>query len=197
MRVAAFVSPNSSPKMAATRSNSAEGDEAPVEPADDEERCGENVEDLHAVHLLLNICTHDRTTRTRSCQGFVQTLYSAVMSEGGLLRIGELSRRSGVSPELLRAWERRYGLLAPTRSPGGLRLYSADDLGRVRKMQQHLAGGLAAAEAAALAARSEEGRSAVTPPANGGTGRARSGSRRLRRAASTVDARSTPLRGDG
>ena len=78
------------------------------------------------------------------------------MSEGGLLRIGELSRRSGVSPELLRAWERRYGLLRPTRSPGGLRLYSADDLDRVREMQQHLAGGLAAAEAAALAARSAE-----------------------------------------
>ena len=78
------------------------------------------------------------------------------MSEGGLLRIGELSRRSGVSPELLRAWERRYGLLRPTRSPGGLRLYSAGDLDRVREMQQHLAGGLAAAEAAALAARSAE-----------------------------------------
>ncbi len=78
------------------------------------------------------------------------------MSEGGLLRIGELSRRSGVSPELLRAWERRYGLLRPTRSPGGLRLYSANDLNRVREMQQHLAGGLAAAEAAALAARSTE-----------------------------------------
>jgi MerR family transcriptional regulator, light-induced transcriptional regulator len=78
------------------------------------------------------------------------------MSEGGLLRIGELSRRSGVSPELLRAWERRYGLLRPTRSPGGLRLYSADDLSRVREMQHHLAGGLAAAEAAALAARSED-----------------------------------------
>ena len=61
-----------------------------------------------------------------------------------------------MSPELLRAWERRYGLLRPTRSPGGLRLYSADDLARVREMQQHLAGGLAAAEAAALAARSED-----------------------------------------
>ena len=29
----------------------------------------------------------------------------------GLLRIGELSRRHGVSPDLLRVWERRYGLL--------------------------------------------------------------------------------------
>jgi DNA-binding transcriptional MerR regulator/methylmalonyl-CoA mutase cobalamin-binding subunit len=73
----------------------------------------------------------------------------------GLLRIGELSRRSGVSPELLRAWERRYGLLEPTRSTGGLRLYSAADLDRVRAMQQHLAEGLAAAEAAALAAAAE------------------------------------------
>lgn len=75
------------------------------------------------------------------------------MQDVGLLRIGELSRRSGVSPELLRAWERRYGLLHPTRSAGGLRLYSADDLERVRTMQAHLADGLGAAEAAALASR--------------------------------------------
>jgi MerR family transcriptional regulator, light-induced transcriptional regulator len=68
-----------------------------------------------------------------------------------LLRIGELSRRSGVSRELLRAWERRYDLLHPTRSDGGLRLYSDRDLERVRAMQRHLASGLAAAEAARLA----------------------------------------------
>jgi DNA-binding transcriptional MerR regulator len=76
-----------------------------------------------------------------------------VAEPGQLLRIGELSRRSGVSPGLLRAWERRYGLLVPTRSPGGLRLYSDDDVRRVKAMQRHLAAGLAAAEAAALAAR--------------------------------------------
>ena len=75
------------------------------------------------------------------------------MSEPAQLRIGELSRRSGVSPELLRAWERRYGLLDPIRSAGGLRLYSLADLERVRVMQQHLADGLAAAEAAAAALR--------------------------------------------
>ena len=85
------------------------------------------------------------------------------METSGLLRIGELSRRSGVSPELLRAWERRYGLLRPTRSPGGLRLYSADDLERVRLMQHHLARGLAAAEAATLA--SEQPAASVDPGA--------------------------------
>jgi MerR family transcriptional regulator, light-induced transcriptional regulator len=74
----------------------------------------------------------------------------------GLFRIGELSRRSGVTPELLRAWERRYGLLQPERSSGGLRLYTESDLERVRTMQRHLASGLAAAEAAALAGASSD-----------------------------------------
>jgi DNA-binding transcriptional MerR regulator len=72
------------------------------------------------------------------------------MAEDAHLRIGELSRRSGVSVELLRAWERRYGLLRPQRSAGGLRLYSLGDLDRVRAMQRHMSQGLAAREAAGL-----------------------------------------------
>ena len=81
----------------------------------------------------------------------------------GVLRIGELSKRSGVSPELLRAWERRYGLLRPTRSAGGLRLYSPADVERVRAMRQNLTEGLAAAEAAALALRAETHEQADEP----------------------------------
>ncbi len=65
-----------------------------------------------------------------------------------LLRIGELSRRLGVSDHVLRAWEGRYGLLQPVRSAGGFRLYSEADALRVRRMQAHLADGLSAAEAA-------------------------------------------------
>jgi len=70
------------------------------------------------------------------------------MPEAGHLRIGELSRRTGASVDLLRAWEKRYGLLDPDRSEGGFRLYSDDDVARVRAMQAHLVDGLAAAEAA-------------------------------------------------
>jgi len=66
------------------------------------------------------------------------------------VRIGELSRRTGVSPELLRAWEHRYGLLRPLRSDGGFRLYSAHDEQRVAVMRSHLDRGLSAAEAARL-----------------------------------------------
>jgi DNA-binding transcriptional MerR regulator len=83
------------------------------------------------------------------------------MAGDAVLRIGELSKRSGVSPELLRAWERRYGLLEPTRTGSGLRLYSAEDVARVQLMRRHLADGLAAAEAAALARRGD----AAPPPA--------------------------------
>ena len=64
------------------------------------------------------------------------------------VRIGELSDRVGESPTLLRAWERRYGLLRPLRSAGGFRLYGAEDERRVRAMQELLAAGVAARQAA-------------------------------------------------
>lgn len=74
-----------------------------------------------------------------------------------LLRIGELSRRVGVTDHLLRAWESRYGLLHPMRSPGGFRLYSEADESRIRAMQAYLADGLSAAEAARAALRDDAG----------------------------------------
>ena len=66
----------------------------------------------------------------------------------GALRTGEFARRVDVSPELLRAWERRYGLLQPTRTEGRFRLYSTEDADRVARMKRGLAEGLSAAEAA-------------------------------------------------
>jgi DNA-binding transcriptional MerR regulator len=71
-----------------------------------------------------------------------------VSTETGALRIGEFARRVGVSPELLRAWERRYGLLRPIRSEGGFRLYTHEDAERVLRMKTALDEGLSAAEAA-------------------------------------------------
>lgn len=76
-------------------------------------------------------------------------------SDSGALRIGEFARRAGVNPELLRAWERRYGLLQPIRTQGGFRLYTTEDVERVERMKGALAEGLSAAEAA---------RRALAPP---------------------------------
>ena len=42
------------------------------------------------------------------------------------------ARLTGLSPDLLRAWERRYGVVEPTRTPGGTRRYTAADLERLR-----------------------------------------------------------------
>ena len=67
------------------------------------------------------------------------------------MRIGELSRRTGVPEASLRAWERRYGLLEPERSGGGFRLYADEDVERVQTMRAHLAQGVAASDAARLA----------------------------------------------
>jgi DNA-binding transcriptional MerR regulator len=77
-----------------------------------------------------------------------------------MYRIGELARRTGTRADLLRAWERRYGLLRPERTEGGFRLYGDEDAARVERMRIGLSQGLAAAEAARAALapieRSEE-----------------------------------------
>ena len=64
------------------------------------------------------------------------------------VRIGELSRRVGVAPETLRAWERRYGVLTPARTDAGYRVYGRDDELRARRMQGLIDDGWAAGEAA-------------------------------------------------
>lgn len=65
--------------------------------------------------------------------------------------IGELSRRVGVSSDLLRKWERRYGILRPGRTSGNHRLYSQVDEARVRLMLEHVRTGMSPAQAAELA----------------------------------------------
>jgi MerR family transcriptional regulator, light-induced transcriptional regulator len=82
------------------------------------------------------------------------------------MRIGELSRRTGVGTDALRAWERRYGVLRPERSPGGFRLYSASDEQRVRTMTRLIADGFSAAEAARSALAEDSG--PLAPGADGG-----------------------------
>ena len=65
--------------------------------------------------------------------------------------IGELSRRLGVSTDLLRKWERRYGVLKPGRTIGNQRLYSHLDEARARVMLRHVRAGAPTAQAAELA----------------------------------------------
>ena len=45
-----------------------------------------------------------------------------------LYNLKAVIKEVGLTPATLRAWERRYGLLKPHRSPGGHRLYSRRDI---------------------------------------------------------------------
>jgi MerR family transcriptional regulator, light-induced transcriptional regulator len=82
-----------------------------------------------------------------------------VQASDHFLHIGPFSRRVGVSPDLLRAWERRYGVPTPTRTAEGVRLYTGADEELVLAMRRAIARGLTAAEAArhAVAAAPEPG----------------------------------------
>src|SRR3954451_4188717 len=90
---------------------------------------------------------------------------SAMSAGEPLARIGELSRRLGVSVARLRAWERRYELLQPVRTSGGFRLYSHADELRVRAMRDRMPEGLSAAEAARAVLAAD-----TPPPGPGASG---------------------------
>ncbi len=59
-----------------------------------------------------------------------------------LFPIGTVSEQTGVHSVTLRAWERRYGLLQPSRTPKGHRLYSQQDITRVRQVLRLLEQGI-------------------------------------------------------
>jgi DNA-binding transcriptional MerR regulator/methylmalonyl-CoA mutase cobalamin-binding subunit len=58
--------------------------------------------------------------------------------------------RTGLTPDLLRAWEKRYGAVTPVRSPGGQRLYSDADVERLALLARAVEGGRAIGQIANL-----------------------------------------------
>jgi DNA-binding transcriptional MerR regulator len=65
------------------------------------------------------------------------------------MRIGELSRRTGVHERLLRYYEEQ-GLLHPERRPSGYREYGEEDIDTVRRIRSLLAAGLSTATIATI-----------------------------------------------
>ncbi|MEF1221038.1 MerR family transcriptional regulator, partial [Photobacterium damselae] len=56
--------------------------------------------------------------------------------------IGEVSEITGVNSVTLRAWQRRYGLIVPQRTPKGHRLYTHDDIVKIRQIVSWLKKGV-------------------------------------------------------
>ncbi len=81
-------------------------------------------------------------------------------------------RRTGLSADVLRAWERRYGAVVPGRSPTGRRVYSDDDIERLRLLNRatqlgRSIGQIAQLSTSALAdlVRDDEAQEVEAPPA--------------------------------
>jgi DNA-binding transcriptional MerR regulator len=71
--------------------------------------------------------------------------------------LGAVSRLTGLSPELLRAWERRYGVVQPLRTAGGTRRYRAEDLERLRLIKAAVDAGHRIGKVAALSVEDLQG----------------------------------------
>lgn len=67
-----------------------------------------------------------------------------------LFPIRVVARLTGINPVTIRAWERRYGLVSPQRTPGGHRLYSRADVDRLRSAVRLTARGLPISQASRL-----------------------------------------------
>jgi DNA-binding transcriptional MerR regulator len=67
-----------------------------------------------------------------------------------LIPIRELSEQTQVNTVTLRAWERRYGLLIPQRTPKGHRLYSDADVTKVKDILAFIAKGVPVSKVKAL-----------------------------------------------
>jgi DNA-binding transcriptional MerR regulator len=73
------------------------------------------------------------------------------------------ARLTGLSPAVVRAWERRYGVVAPIRTSGGTRRYRAADLERLRLVKAVVEGGFRVGQVAQLEPAELERRAAVSP----------------------------------
>ena len=80
-------------------------------------------------------------------------LIEQALDQQELFPIREVSRLTGVNAVTLRAWERRYGLIRPTRTDSGHRLYSQADIDDIRRILGWLERGVAVSKVGSIIAR--------------------------------------------
>jgi MerR family transcriptional regulator, light-induced transcriptional regulator len=71
-------------------------------------------------------------------------------------RIKRVAQLTGINPATLRAWERRYGLVAPGRSGSGYRMYSDEDVAMLSRIKALVDDGFAIGEAILRVRRGRE-----------------------------------------
>lgn len=77
--------------------------------------------------------------------------------------LGAVARLTGLSPHVLRAWERRYGAVRPLRTPGGTRRYRESDVARLRQLRAAVQAGHSISDVANAPAHELERRLELSP----------------------------------
>src|SRR4051794_32274792 len=94
----------------------------------------------------------------------MNVVYSNRTNAAGVYSIGAVARMLDIPTSTLRAWEERYAQIVPSRSAGGQRLYSRDQVDQLRFVRERIESGLQPADAhRVLAERRRENESAVVP----------------------------------
>lgn len=86
------------------------------------------------------------------------------MSTEKLFPIGYAATVLGLTPQVIRAWEKRYGAVLPGRSRSNRRLYSAEDLNRLAMLKAAASRGQSISQAVALDPLTLERIAASAPP---------------------------------
>jgi DNA-binding transcriptional MerR regulator len=89
------------------------------------------------------------------------------MIPGSLLPIRTVANLTGVNPVTLRAWERRYNLITPQRTPKGHRLYTEDDVELIKRVLDLLDQGISISQVKPLLEQAP-GQTAAAPAGESG-----------------------------
>ena len=125
-------------------------------------------------HTIGTLCAIDTTPRAwteenvRVLQDLAATVTAyldarpAPQNAGSGFNIAAVAQRTGIGADTLRKWERRYGVLRPSRTAGGQRRYDERDVARVEWLRDRLSEGFRIGEAAALLETDAEAESSTT-----------------------------------
>jgi DNA-binding transcriptional MerR regulator/methylmalonyl-CoA mutase cobalamin-binding subunit len=75
---------------------------------------------------------------------------NSTLAEQPLFNIRSVTERTGIAPETLRAWERRYGFPKPHRNEKGYRLYSEDEIAALKWLKVQTEAGMTIGQATRL-----------------------------------------------
>ena len=75
---------------------------------------------------------------------------------GSFLPIRTVANLTGINPVTLRAWERRYNLITPQRTPKGHRLYTEDDVELIKQVLELLDQGISISQVKPLLEQSRD-----------------------------------------